>query len=167
MKAKSVTTLRYQVQITGDPQDPRPGERKGRSRSRRQDRGHQGRPAECCPERMALRSLMPSWQNVALTGGTLTVTREKDGQTTAYTFQYKGAEITSSQTVSKPCRDHRGRQGRRGREGDHRDRHRLRHQRHHLLVQGWTRSGTYTASGITQARRHTPLRSPISPKAPV
>lgn len=40
--------------------------------------------------------------NVALTGGTLTVTREKDGQTTAYTFQYKGAEITSSQTVSKP-----------------------------------------------------------------
>lgn len=40
--------------------------------------------------------------NVALNGGTLTVTREKDGQTTAYTFQYKGAEITSSQTVSKP-----------------------------------------------------------------
>lgn len=40
--------------------------------------------------------------NVALNGGTLTVTREKDGQTTTYTFQYKGAEITSSQTVSKP-----------------------------------------------------------------
>lgn len=40
--------------------------------------------------------------NVALNGGTLTVTREKDGQTTTYAFQYKGAEITSSQTVSKP-----------------------------------------------------------------
>lgn len=40
--------------------------------------------------------------NVALTGDTLTVTREKDGQTITYTFQYKGAEITSSQTVSKP-----------------------------------------------------------------
>ena len=40
--------------------------------------------------------------NVALNGGTLTVTREKDGQTTTYTLQYKGAEITSSQTVSKP-----------------------------------------------------------------
>lgn len=40
--------------------------------------------------------------NIALNGGTLTVTREKDGQTTTYTFQYKGAEITSSQTVSKP-----------------------------------------------------------------
>ena len=37
--------------------------------------------------------------NVALNGGTLTVTREKDGQTTTYAFQYK---ITSSQTVSKP-----------------------------------------------------------------
>ena len=40
--------------------------------------------------------------NIKLTGDTLTVTREKDGQTTTYTFQYKGAEITSSQTVSKP-----------------------------------------------------------------
>lgn len=40
--------------------------------------------------------------NVALTGGTLTVTREKDGQTTAYTFQYKGAEITGTRTDMKP-----------------------------------------------------------------
>lgn len=40
--------------------------------------------------------------NIKLTGDTLTVTREKDGQTTTYTFQYKGAEITSRQTVSKP-----------------------------------------------------------------
>ena len=41
-------------------------------------------------------------KDIKLTGGDLIVTREKDGQTTTYTFQYKGAEITSSQTVSKP-----------------------------------------------------------------
>lgn len=41
-------------------------------------------------------------KGIKLTGGDLVVTREKDGQTTTYTFQYKGAEITSSQTVSKP-----------------------------------------------------------------
>lgn len=41
-------------------------------------------------------------KDIDLAGGTLTVTREQDGQTITYTFQYKGAEITSSQTVSKP-----------------------------------------------------------------
>lgn len=40
--------------------------------------------------------------NVALNGGTLTVTREKDGQTITYTFQYKGAEITGTRTDMKP-----------------------------------------------------------------
>lgn len=40
--------------------------------------------------------------NVALNGGTLTVTREKDGQTITYTFQYKGAEITGTHTDMKP-----------------------------------------------------------------
>mgnify|MGYP001415145860 CR=1 FL=1 len=41
-------------------------------------------------------------KDIDLAGGTLTVTLEQDGQTITYTFQYKGAEITSSQTVSKP-----------------------------------------------------------------
>ena len=41
-------------------------------------------------------------KDIDLAGGTLTVTREQDGQTITYTFQHKGAEITSSQTVSKP-----------------------------------------------------------------
>ena len=41
-------------------------------------------------------------KDIDLAGGTLTVTREQDGQTLTYTVQYKGAEITSSQTVSKP-----------------------------------------------------------------
>lgn len=40
--------------------------------------------------------------NVALNGGTLTVTREKDGQTITYTFQYEGAKITDTHTESKP-----------------------------------------------------------------
>ena len=40
--------------------------------------------------------------NVALNGGTLTVTREKDSQTITYTFQYKGAEITGTHTDMKP-----------------------------------------------------------------
>ena len=40
--------------------------------------------------------------NVALNGGTLTVTREKDGQTITYTFQYEGAKITGTHTDMKP-----------------------------------------------------------------
>ena len=40
--------------------------------------------------------------NINLAGDTLTVTREKDGQTITYTFQYKDAKITGTHTESKP-----------------------------------------------------------------
>lgn len=41
-------------------------------------------------------------KDIDLTGDTLTVTREKDGQTITYTFQYKDAKITDTHTESKP-----------------------------------------------------------------
>lgn len=41
-------------------------------------------------------------KDIDLTGDTLTVTREKDGQTITYTFQYKDAKITDTHTKSKP-----------------------------------------------------------------
>lgn len=41
-------------------------------------------------------------KGIDLAGDTLTVTREKDGQTITYTFQYKGAKITDTHTESKP-----------------------------------------------------------------
>lgn len=41
-------------------------------------------------------------KGIDLAGDTLTVTREKDGQTITYTFQYKDAKITGTHTESKP-----------------------------------------------------------------
>lgn len=41
-------------------------------------------------------------KDIKLTGGDLVVTREKDGQTITYTFQYEGAKITGTHTDMKP-----------------------------------------------------------------
>lgn len=41
-------------------------------------------------------------KDIKLTGGTLEVEQEKDGQTITYTFQYEGAKITSTHTDMKP-----------------------------------------------------------------
>ena len=41
-------------------------------------------------------------KDIKLTGGDLVVTREKDGQTIIYTFQYEGAKITGTHTDMKP-----------------------------------------------------------------
>lgn len=41
-------------------------------------------------------------KGIDLAGGDLKVTREKDGQTITYTFQYKDAKITDTHTESKP-----------------------------------------------------------------
>lgn len=92
-------------------------------------------------------------KDIDLAGGTLTVTREQDGQTITYTFQYKGAEITSSQTVSKPSDTTvNGKDAEDVKEN---------------TVTGtisWSKkgeSGTYTASGTIQPGEHAAKRPDI------
>ena len=94
-------TLSYQVQIQETHKIP--GQESGKDEAKEAAKTEAIKAAlRTAAQKNGIELTEDELNGIDLAGDTLTVTREKDGQTITYTFQYKDAKITGTHTESKP-----------------------------------------------------------------